>query len=548
MTLGPENMDLRPQLQALKGLIADAREQVHMGSRLPATVRNRRLKKLMLRAARLISLEQVGYNRAVVAALTEVADRLHDLERRLDNLERRADIEHESRKADQTIQAIVETQMDGVAAHPQPAARPAAVRASRRAGTRPRLVSLSTFRVGRQMNGGELRAYNLCRALAQTFDVEIVSLGRLGEVASQAEISPGVVETVVPRSLAHHAAELAHQQHMGLEFPLGDILAPDLLRFTPDFVEAARTATNGAAAVQLEHPYLFPTLEMIGCTAPVIYDAHNAELVMKAAMLPATAEGAVLLERVRDVEAATVAAAALVATCSKADADALCGEYGSASARWVDVPNGVDLDSVACTTGTRRQAARMAWISRFQAAGGALAGINHCAVFIASGHPPSWEAAEAVIAAARELPSVGFFLVGTHALRFRQRLLPDNVVAVGPLADFGRRVLMGCVDMGLNPMLSGGGSNLKVPGYFAAGVPVVATPFGVRGFDVVDGEHVLICEPGGLADAIDEVRRDPQRAERLALAGRRLVEDRYQWAGIGARLTDAVADVTGGAA
>jgi glycosyltransferase involved in cell wall biosynthesis len=84
----------------------------------------------------------------------------------------------------------------------------------------------------------------------------------------------------------------------------------------------------------------------------------------------------------------------------------------------------------------------------------------------------------------------------------------------------------------VNPMLTGSGSNLKVATYLAAGAPVVTTVIGARGYDLVDGEHAVVCEVKDFPDGIERILADEALAERLAARGRQLVEARHDWAAI----------------
>jgi glycosyltransferase involved in cell wall biosynthesis len=80
------------------------------------------------------------------------------------------------------------------------------------------------------------------------------------------------------------------------------------------------------------------------------------------------------------------------------------------------------------------------------------------------------------------------------------------------------------------PLRAGGGTRLKALEALAAGVPMVATPLAVNGLGLRDGEHVLIGRsPADLAEQAIRVVRDDALARRLSLAGRRLVEERYDW-------------------
>lgn len=87
------------------------------------------------------------------------------------------------------------------------------------------------------------------------------------------------------------------------------------------------------------------------------------------------------------------------------------------------------------------------------------------------------------------------------------------------------------------PLLSGGGTRLKILESMALGTPVVATRKGAEGLDVVPGIHFLLAdEAETFAERVVDVLSDTGTRERLATAGRRLIEERYDWAVIGPRL------------
>ena len=71
---------------------------------------------------------------------------------------------------------------------------------------------------------------------------------------------------------------------------------------------------------------------------------------------------------------------------------------------------------------------------------------------------------------------------------------------------------------------------VKILEAFARGIPVVSTTIGVEGIDARAGEHLLVADdPREFADAVLRLLRDPVLAARIAAAGRRLVEERYDW-------------------
>jgi glycosyltransferase involved in cell wall biosynthesis len=91
------------------------------------------------------------------------------------------------------------------------------------------------------------------------------------------------------------------------------------------------------------------------------------------------------------------------------------------------------------------------------------------------------------------------------------------------------------------PLLSGGGTKLKVLDAFAAGRAVVATSIGAAGIDAADGEHLLVADGAtAFADACVRTLTDADLRESLARNGRALAEAEYDWRALGDRLAAAL--------
>ncbi|MGH7742768.1 MAG: glycosyltransferase family 4 protein, partial [Candidatus Eiseniibacteriota bacterium] len=58
-------------------------------------------------------------------------------------------------------------------------------------------------------------------------------------------------------------------------------------------------------------------------------------------------------------------------------------------------------------------------------------------------------------------------------------------------------------DVGLNPILTGAGSNVKLPTYLAAGLAVVTTAYGLRGYAELSS-LVTIADPETMAEVLSE--------------------------------------------
>jgi glycosyltransferase involved in cell wall biosynthesis len=278
----------------------------------------------------------------------------------------------------------------------------------------------------------------------------------------------------------------------------------------------------------------------------LLYDAHNAELRHKAALLPESSERAGLLRTVGDVEAQACTEAALVSVPDGRDADALVEDYGVPRHRVVVAPHGVDTCSVRFTSGPARRGRRDRWLRAVPEMHGGGEGEGAIAVFIGSDHRPNVEACARIVELAHRMPDTTFVVAGGVGESFGWTALPANLLVAGWVSETVKFGLLAAATVALNPMQSGYGSNVKVPDYLAAGVPVLTTPFGARGFSLVDGVHALIREVDGFEPAIVDLRDDPLRADAMAAAGRRLVEDRYSWPAVTGEWRKRIGELLGG--
>ncbi|KAG1081530.1 hypothetical protein G6F40_015454 [Rhizopus arrhizus] len=93
-------------------------------------------------------------------------------------------------------------------------------------------------------------------------------------------------------------------------------------------------------------------------------------------------------------------------------------------------------------------------------------------MMLASWHGPNLEAVDVLIRHAEELKHVDFCIIGSASGAFKDRVLPENVHFLGMVTDDEKDALLGAATFAVNPMVSGGGSNLKLLDYMASGAPV----------------------------------------------------------------------------
>jgi glycosyltransferase involved in cell wall biosynthesis len=85
-------------------------------------------------------------------------------------------------------------------------------------------------------------------------------------------------------------------------------------------------------------------------------------------------------------------------------------------------------------------------------------------------------------------------------------------------------------EVAVAPLLAGSGTRLKILEAWSAGTPVVSTRIGAEGLPVRDGEHLLLAdEPVAFADAVSRLLECRGLRERLAAAGRLLLEKEFTW-------------------
>jgi glycosyltransferase involved in cell wall biosynthesis len=383
---------------------------------------------------------------------------------------------------------------------------------------RKKLVVTTTFPVYPPRGGGQSRIFHLYRNLAQFIDVDIISLCNHGEPSLDETIAPGMREVRVAKSAAHHQKEAEYSRSVDW-VPVTDVVMPVLYKETPGYVDALAAASRDAFAVVASHPYVIDALEDCAPQKPLWFEVHNVEYELKRAIFPDSDAGKSMLDLVRGAESKAWHASDLAFACTTADLESLAALYGANSALTLEVPNGVAIDEVPYHSEFDR--------IRLKASLG-LEG-KHIAVFMGSWHGPNLAAIEFLLTVAESLPSVTFVILGSAGLAFRDRKIPPNVLMTGPVDDEAKCILLGAADVALNPLMTGSGSNLKMLDYAAAGVPILSTKFGARGFDFVASAHYIAADLDSYVLELTATMAIPSHRASVAAAARKLVADRYSW-------------------
>jgi polysaccharide biosynthesis protein PslH len=138
----------------------------------------------------------------------------------------------------------------------------------------------------------------------------------------------------------------------------------------------------------------------------------------------------------------------------------------------------------------------------------------------------------------RRIPDASLTLAGRDPLNAVRKLASDHVRVTGTIPDvaplFDEHAAFAV------PLSFGGGSSLKVLEALATGLPLVGSPFAVRGYDLEpEREYLSGRNPAELADQLCRVLERRAEFDELAARGRRVAEG-YDWGAIGQRFADVV--------
>lgn len=383
---------------------------------------------------------------------------------------------------------------------------------------RKKVLVVSTFPADNPVFGGQKRLFHLCRALSRTFFVQLVCLGKEEQsIPIQTELDRYVSQLSMPWSpiLLEEIARLKNLTSASID----DIASMNTCAKDEALLNTLQDYGSDADWVVASHPYLYPALNRLFADKPLIYDAHNMERDMKAAILEDCPACAPLLEQVFAIEQTCCRAARAILACSENDAHRFTELYGVASDKIHLVSNGYDAKALSYLPRSERRKLKRAL------------GCNDMplALFMGSGHRPNVEAVQTIKQVAALVPEVQFLIAGKVCeAPGLDADVSENLHFLGVVPEEEKNMLLYAADFGLNPVISGSGTNLKIIEYVASGLETLSTSFGLRGLDDTICANVRTCEPEALAETLREALRHPLAADRLETAARR-AEAVFSW-------------------
>ena len=379
--------------------------------------------------------------------------------------------------------------------------------------------------------GAKLRNLGLTRALqrAGAWHVDAIAFGTAHEQAALAACTGSAACVVAPPRRA------ARQR-------VWDLLAgrPDVAvrGWSAGFAAALDGALRGQQydLVQAEGIEMAPYLRRVPAGQRV-YDAHNAEFLLqrRASALGGSLAGRLYSRlqwrRLERFERALVQHSRLVLAVSEHDANQLLALAGG-QGRVRVVPNGIDVADYPFLAPAAERDPNLLLLGKLD--------------FRPNGEAARWLIQTVLPGVFEQVPRARLLCVGAAppAWLVRAGQHEPRLAVTGYVAD--ERPYLGRAMAMLLPLRLGGGTRLKALVAMASGVPIVSTRLGMEGLEAVVGEHYLAAEtPAEWVSAVRCLADDAGLRQRLAVAARRLVEERYDWRTIGPRLLAAYEEVLG---
>ena len=357
--------------------------------------------------------------------------------------------------------------------------------------------------------GGRIRIHRLARALSHHGAVDLYA--RFWPI----ELAPAAGDPTAALSIYRHRV----LRGAGLPAGLPGVHPRRVREATPRSLCRALQRAHALvpySAVVVCHSYAAATARGLQGAA-IVLDEHNVESRYAASLRP---DDVAEVKRLRRWEQACWREADAV-TCVSADDAAHI-------ARWrpdvTVIENGVAAREIAYVPPSARAARELLFVG-------------------AMSHGPNVAAAvelvrEVLPRVRRDFPEARVVLCGRAPSPEVAALAGPAVTVTGTVPDTAP--WLSRAGAYVNLLRAGAGSSLKVPEAMAAGVPLVTTALGARGFALRDGVHGHIAEtPDDVAAAVVEAWRDPTAADRRAEEARALAEA-LDWEAVGQRFAAVV--------
>jgi sugar transferase (PEP-CTERM/EpsH1 system associated) len=382
--------------------------------------------------------------------------------------------------------------------------------------------------------GTAIRNYNLIAQVAQRHEVHLLSfvdpshpttdLGPLREWCASVRSIPAPLRSTLQRlrtvatsrlpDIAHRLSSTAFRQALGATL---QGIPMDVLQ-----VEGLEMAPHGLWSQTLPG-------------APrLVFDAHNAEFLLQQRIFQADVcqpprwlgalYSLIQWQRLRRYEALVCRRAERVIACSPADADALARLVPGLHA--AVVPNGVDPQSYRAGGVTPASLGKQALV------------FTGKMDFRPNVDAILWFCAQVLPRIRQTAPQAHLYVVGKNPHpRLACLATQPGVTLTGYVEDV--RPYIAAAEVYVVPLLTGGGTRLKVLEAMAMGKALVSTTLGCEGIPAVSGRDLVVADSAAdLATQVLALLGNAARREQLGRAARAFVEQHFDWQTVTAPLEE----------
>ncbi|WP_067869456.1 glycosyltransferase family 4 protein [Neptuniibacter marinus] len=341
------------------------------------------------------------------------------------------------------------------------------------------IIFVSGIQVYPPQSGGQLRSYNLCKALAKKgHNVSIYSFTGRKKGYLQGE-----------KSFVNDVDDVPEYVNMSriygflqfFSYRLG--LPPLWLAFITRFYipKKLKNLIKQSDMLIVDFPYLSNVFKISNGTN--VLNTHNAEFELFSSSFISSV--------VRKLEIKAMKAADLTVFCCQNDMDKFCGFPAKACI----VPNGLDLGCF-----DRSDIDSFAIRAELN-----IPKHKKIVLFTGSSYAPNKIGFEDLLGWCKlntkfiQDNNLVFLVVGSVSEPYEYS---DVFKALGRVDSVYKYLLS--ADLAINPVASGSGANVKVAEYIAAKLPVISTEFGVRGFEL-DSDNCFIFDFSNLKECLQLV-------------------------------------------
>lgn len=355
------------------------------------------------------------------------------------------------------------------------------------------ILCLNDYDILGGSGGGVTRMLNLQTALAKHRKVISICLWD-GDTIGIDQSRPNLLIIRIPKTDTHRQDTAKYNSKFHVS--VADIISYRHAAANPMLNFLYRAFRNNAETVVLEHPYMAALVKKYGDA--FVYSSHNDELQLKSELLRHHPDRQELICEVEAAEDYCLKAAQLICAVSPDDIETFSRRFDRSGPPAIVVRNGAE----PAAEPTPDDLALVADMS------------EESVVFIGSSHFPNAEAVWRIRDLyARDLPHVEFHIIGSSGLTIGEEK-PNNVRIWGEVSKSLKAAIMGRAKLAINPVDSGGGSNIKISDYFAHGLPVVSTPFGIRGYPKEILSYVRVVDVNEFSAAINSALEMKSRDDR----------------------------------